>query len=301
MNQSVTLVLDEIAIDTLIEHYKDYQIANNGEYIIFRAKKNDVVITIYSSASDTRKITFIGEDPLKEARLWDKKCCLNVSKQKEKEHWLFMGSQIGSDEVGVGDFVLPMIVVAAYIDSKDIQKLIKLGIHDSKKLDDKYILSVGPTLIKLFKFSKLTINNEKYNEMILKKENLNSIKAKMHNRALSNMSKLYPDIQNIFVDQFVNEKKYYFYLRNGPDTPLKGITFKTKGESYYPSIALASVVARYYLLIEKQKLEDKYHIEFPFGANQKVDEFVNRFIACFGLEEAKKIAKSNFSNWDRIE
>ena len=70
----------------------------------------------------------------------------------------------------------------------------------------------------------------------------------MHNRALLNMHKEYPDVINIFVDQFVEGKTYYKYLDDKNEEKVKGIYFKTKGESYFPSVALASVIARYSFL-----------------------------------------------------
>ena len=46
-----------------------------------------------------------------------------------KKEWIYFGDQIGSDEVGVGDFVLPMIVVAAFgqILPKAVLDLLPLG------------------------------------------------------------------------------------------------------------------------------------------------------------------------------
>ena len=99
-------------------------------------------------------------------------------KEKEKLHIVDFGEQIGSDEVGVGDFYLPMIVVAAYMDAHQYQRLKELGITDSKKMSDAKIREVAPILIKEFKLAKLTLSNEKYNEMISKGENINSLKAK---------------------------------------------------------------------------------------------------------------------------
>jgi len=278
--------------------YNDYLIPNNGEYVFFLAKRNDVIITGFISKKENSKVTFQGDNALEEARIWDKDAELYVAKEKVKEEWICFEDQIGSDEVGVGDFLLPMIVVAAYVNRFDVKKLIELGVHDSKKLTDEKILSIGEQLIKNFKFSKLTLPNEKYNEMVLKGENLNSLKAKMHNRALLNMHEAYPEVVNIFVDQFCVPTTYYKYLNDQNEKQVKGITFKTKGESYFPCVALASVIARYSFLKEKEKLEEKYKMEFPFGASSIADSFAKKFIKKYGLEEFKKIAKANFKNFD---
>ena len=298
---TVTLKFDLEKYQEVKEHYLPYFVNDTplGEYVDFIAKKDDVTITGYKSNKTYQKVLFSGADSLEEAKLWDIEATINEKKETISEGWLCLDSQIGSDEVGVGDFVLPMIVVAAYINERDIYLLNKYGVHDSKKITDKKILEIGPELVNKVKYSKLTLPNEKYNEMLEKDENLNSLKGRMHNRALYNLHKDYPEVANIFVDQFVNEDKYYEYLSKDEEV-VRNITFKTKGESYYPSVALASVIARYSFLLEKKKLEEKYQMEFPFGAASKADEFAQKFIEKYGKEEFDKIAKKNFKNYKNL-
>ena len=182
-----------------------------------------------------------------------------------------------------------------YINTKVLDLIHEL--IDSKKISDKDIMEIGEALSKKFFISKLTLPNDKYNEMISTGENLNSLKAKMHNRALLNLYKKFPDTKNIFVDQFVKPETYFKYLNDANEPQIRNITFRTKGESYFPCVALASVMARYSFLLEKEKLESKYGIKFPFGASNKVDEFAVKFIKKFGLQEFNKIAKKNFANY----
>ena len=192
-----------------------------------------------------------------------------------------------------------MIVVASYVTSSQIKELKKIGITDSKKLTDQKIIEIAPLVIQKYKFSKLTLSNEKYNQMILRGENINSLKAKMHNRALRNLYQVFDNVKNIYIDQFVNEEKYYSYLTKFDEPILRNVTFKTKGESYYPSIALASVVARYYLLTEKHKLERKYNKTFPFGAGMDADGFLDELYKEIGKEELEKLIKINFKNYKK--
>lgn len=296
-NMNVSIKLKEDLINDFIDAYSSFKVENNGEYVVFCAKTLTTTVTLFKSKKGY-KAYFVGEDALKEAKKWDETAEPIKPKQALKAEWLCLEDQIGSDEVGVGDFLLPMIVVAAYVSHKDIEKLKKYNINDSKKMKDEQILEVVPKLINKFKISKLTIKNSKYNEMIAKGENLNSLKAKMHNQALKNLKASFENVTNVFVDQFVNEETYYEYLAF--DEPLQGITFKTKGESYYPSVALASVVARYCLLKEKMLLEEKYKVSFPFGAGLKANEFSKKFIDKFGKEEFDKIAKKNFANYREV-
>ena len=300
MKENVTIKVDQTLLEIIRDHYTPYFTDTIGEYVDFQAKTNGVVITAYISKKDTRKITFVGDNALEEARLWSPEIEEAETKPMEKKTWIFFEDQIGSDEVGVGDFLGPMIVVAAFVSKKDISKLKAYGVQDSKKMTDAKILEIGPELVTRFRFSKLTLNNEKYNEMLDKGENLNSMKAKMHNRALLNMHKEFPDVLNIFVDQFVKEDTYYKYLNDANEEQVKDIIFRTKGESYFPCVALASVIARYSYLKEMERLSEKYDMPFPFGAGKKVNAFAIEFIEKYGEEEFYKIAKKNFANYREV-
>ena len=84
---------------------------------------------------------------------------------------------------------------------------------------------------------------------------MNKIKCCLHNRALFNLHAKYPKITNFYVDQFVESDKYYEYLEKEKKV-LHDIYFHTKGETYFPSVALASVIARYSFL---RKMEYPNH------------------------------------------
>ena len=299
-NKVVSITVDVNKATEMMDFYRTYQKVNGGEYIIFQASYSGTTITIYQDKKNKHKVVFMGEDAMMEAKKWDLEAELKEKTTIQPQGWLCTDNQIGSDEVGVGDFLLPMIVVAAFVRGKDLKTLEDFGVKDSKKLTDAKIREIAPGLLKKFFVSKLSLPNEKYNELIAKGENMNSIKAKMHNRALLNMFKKFPDTRNIFVDQFVAESKYFAYLNDPNEQKVINIVFKTKGESYYPCVALASVIARYAFLLEKDALEKKYRMAIPFGAASKANEFSEKFIKKFGLTEFDKICKKNFANYKEL-
>ena len=129
--------------------------------------------------------------------------------------------------------------------------------------------------------------------------NLNEIKSKLHNQALFNVKKKHPEVKNIFIDQFVSPELYYGYTAF-ENNVVDNITFKTKAESLYPSVALASMIARYCFLKELEVMNEKYNVIFPKGASIKVDEFAKEFVDKYGISELQKVAKCNFSNYKKL-
>lgn len=299
MLKLVSIKVDQNTYDVIKKHYSNFPLKTaKGEYEDFVTSLDGTVITGFLSKKNKKTITFNGDNALKEAQKWDPSATLFVPKKSlESKEWVNLQSQIGSDEVGVGDLFLPMIVVASYVDASQIERLKELGVSDSKKLTDETIRELGPILIKEFQYSKLTLSNKKYNEMYSKGENINSLKAKMHNRALANLLAKHNNCKNIFIDQFVSEPTYYSYFDKNDEPIVKGITFHTKGESYYPSVALSSVIARYAFLIEKDKLEEEYNLEFPFGAGSVADDFLLKIKEKLPREAIDNLVKANFKNY----
>ena len=300
----ITIKVDEKTLQQIENKYKDYITCRNVGYILYCIKKEDLIITAYdNNKKNYFKVTLQGKNILQLAKEYSLEEKFMAKKEKvieEKPYYIDVSPQIGSDEVGTGDFLAPIVVCAAYVDSKVMEYINELGITDSKKLTDKMILTNIPLILKKIHYSCKVLSNQNYNNLNQNYGyNLNQIKALLHNSCLSILHKRCPYIGNIYMDQFAEEKKYYEYLKNQPNI-LKNIVFKEKGELYFPAIALASCVARYFFLIEVKKLNDKYKMNFPLGASNKVNEFSLEFIKKYGLQEFKKISKNNFINFNQV-
>ena len=291
----VSLSLSEESIARIKSFYGDSLLGSSSDSIDFSTKQDGVRITVYKkSKNGLRKVLFQGEKAEYEASLWGGKPESSPFEDTPKA----TGEQIGSDEVGVGDFFGPVIVVAAYASKAQLKRLKALGVTDSKKMDDETILKLGPTLLAEFDYSHLQLPVSKYNEVIASGLNLNAIKAKMHNRALLNVYKRHPDAK-VYQDQFALPKTYFSYLK-GEKEVLSSITFATKGESKFPCVALASVIARYSFLKHMEELDKQYGVHFPFGAGKDVDAFAAKFLKEKGEEELRKVSKVHFANYKRL-
>lgn len=300
-NNVITLSLSVEDARKAESFYEGEMVENANPYVAWAAKHDGTSIVCFSKVhkDGTQKVVFQGENPIKEATIFGAKEEKKVEERpfikREKTSPYHFAPQIGSDEVGTGDLFGPVCVVAAYLDLKDYILAQELGITDSKKMKDDYILEIGPRLVKEFAYSSLSLDNETYNKVHNAGTNMNAIKAKMHNKALLNLKKRYP-LARVYQDQFAEPKLYYSYLKH-EDEVLDDITFSTKGELAFPSVALASVLARYSFLRKMQELSKKYKMEFPFGSGKDADEFIAKFVEKYGKEELKKVAKLNFKNF----
>ena len=122
--EQVTIKVNEETFNRIKEFYSSFMIEAKGDYVDFLAVYGDILITGYSSKKTKKSIIFKGKNASLEAEEWIEK--EEDVEQKEKIHIVDYGEQIGSDEVGVGDFYLPMIVVAAYMRKDQYQRLKEL-------------------------------------------------------------------------------------------------------------------------------------------------------------------------------
>ena len=294
----VIKVNDEIK-QKMIEYYKDKVRDKKIPYVIFQAQEEDTVITLYESG----KAMFQGTSADVDAAMWgvalentqEKK----KERQKEEEKYYFCNA-VGSDEVGTGDYFGPIVVTATYVPKEEIPFLEKLGVGDSKKIDDNKILKIAPELAKKIKYRSVILSNSEYNEKYTKNVNMNKIKAIMHNKVLYQlMQEEKPKVDYIIVDEFARETRYYEYLQ-GISNIQRNITFMTKAEDKNLAVACGSIISRYLFLKEFNKLSDELHIPLPKGAGHDVDTIGEEIVEKYGEEKLKEIAKLNFKNTDRI-
>ena len=207
--------------------------------------------------------------------------------------------QAGSDEVGTGDYFGPVCVCAAIVNKDNYQTAIDLGARDSKALTDEKILQIAPPLMEALPHSLLIVNNAKYNQ-VHDHNNMNAIKAKLHNQAYVNLSKkeALPDFR--VIDQFAPEHLYYAYVKDEPKV-IGGIHFETKAEDKYIAVGAASVIARYAFLKSMDAMSEQYEMEFPKGAGKDVDAFAAKFVEQYGFDELYKTAKVHFKNTDKLK
>lgn len=291
---NIVIKVDEETKNKMIEYYKDKKRDKTPPYAIFQAQEEDTIITLYNSG----KCMFQGTSAFVDANMW-KALKENDEKDTNKIDYLNTTS-VGSDEVGTGDYFGPIVVTASLVKKEDIEFLKKLGCTDSKKITDDKIKKIAPEIIKKIKYKSIILSNEEYNQKYSKENNMNKIKAIMHNKALLLiLEETKEKLDYIIIDEFAKENRYYSYLKDIPN-PVKNITFITKAETKNMAVSCSSIISRYIFLKEFDKLSDTYHIPLPKGSGKNVDKIGEELTEKYGKDILNKIAKKNFSNTSRI-
>ena len=274
--KSLTLSAEQIA--DLKKQYHHALVKNANPYVDAQFKVSDCVITIYTS----KKVVFQGEEAEQIASHYQKK----------------INAQAGSDEVGTGDYFGPVVVVACALTDEILDQVSAFNLLDSQVLKDDEIRKMAEKLKSFVPYSVLVVDNLTYNR-IHDKQNMNAIKALLHNQAYCHLEKKVKMPTLAVVDQFTPENLYYKYLKDEKNI-YRSLHFETKAESKYPAVACASILARAKFLEVMDKMNQHYNFDFPFGSGEKVDEAGKEFITQFSEEKLKEVAKIHFKNTQRI-
>lgn len=286
-------------INEMLKYYEGYLTYNTSNYMIARVKLANVAITFYR----TNMVLFQGGDATNEYNFWAKRFGLELASDINSQATDYSElSAIGSDEVGTGDYFGPIVVCATYVEHENIAKLRQLGVKDSKLLTDKQMIPLAIQISQIIPYAIVSLDPYKYNCLNPKYDNMNFIKAYLHNSAINSILKKLGDVKYdaILIDEFTPKEKYLEYLKNDKAL-ISNITLIPQGEKANIAIAAASVLARVAFLRELKKLSNDYGIELLKGAGREVDRTAISFVKSHGLEGLKHVAKLKFANTDRIK
>lgn len=300
---SQTLKLSKQRIDEMRQHYQDY-LQSPVQYSEFRAKKNGVTITAYTSG----KVLFQGNNADQEANLWGDIQASQAPHPKtlQSNHSYSYKDKIliGSDEVGNGSYFGPLTVCAAYVSPANYPLLKELGIKDSKLLSDTQIRELAWQIKASIKYHLTICPPEKYNAHI---ERLNAvgIKVSLHNFTIQKLvAKLSVDerssLNGVLIDQFTPPANYLKHLKREQNPYTENLIFEKKAESLHLAVACASIIARDAFLESLETLGKPYQTTLPSGAGANVDKFGRQLVAKFGPQVLKNTAKLHFRNTQKI-
>jgi len=266
-----------------------------GVQLEFSTDKQKILLNVYYSAKKgvSTVIAAKNSNPLKPKL----EGCLGRKSREEvipQHNWK---NWVGSDECGKGDFFGPLIVCGFLLAAKDREKLIKIGVCDSKKLKKEQINTVAKLLYHDFanNIECMVLKPVKYNELYARfvgqGKNLNDLLAWCHSKILDNLIKRHTVIEGVFIDRFSHTGKASALLKKLH--PEMQIIERPDGERDL-AVAAASIIARYQLVQSFQSMSRFYKIKFPMGAGTKVKEISAEFITQYKKERLGEVAKLHF-------
>jgi ribonuclease HIII len=201
---------------------------------------------------------------------------------------------IGVDESGKGDFFGPLVVAACYVGPEHLAEL--EGVKDSKKLTDPVAIRLAARIKAVCPHSVVALGPAKYNELYAKFNNLNSLLAWGHARAIENVLEVQP-ADLVISDQFAKGglavKRALFELG-------KKVEFRSmvRAEAVL-AVAAASILARAEFLHRLRKLSEEYSIDLPKGATNVIGPG-KRFVSVHGPAALSNVAKMHFKTSGQV-
>lgn len=210
---------------------------------------------------------------------------------------------VGSDEAGKGDYFGPLVCAAVYVDKKAAAGLIRLGVRDSKTMDDAGILLLQSHIEKLvsghYEVVELSpaLYNQKIEQYRQRQQKLNHLLANLHAFAIE---RLLQKVQcnNILVDKFADESLMIQAL-SAKSKDLHLVQLPSAEANI--AVAAASVMARGRYVRRLSQLSSRYNIDLGKGASPNIVEQGRRFVRKHGKEELNQIAKLHFKTTQQLD
>ncbi len=207
----------------------------------------------------------------------------------------------GIDESGKGDFFGPLVVAGAYVDGSTAQKLVDLGVKDSKLIKStKQIYAIAPQIRAILprQYAVITVGPEAYNRMYGQIRNLNRLLAWGHARVIENLLELVPDCPRMLSDKFGAE---YLIKRALMQKGRQVILDQQVRAEADVAVAAASILAREGFLRGMERLSREFGIELPRGASAQVSRRAQEVAEKFGLEALTRCAKVHFKTFEILK
>ncbi len=207
-------------------------------------------------------------------------------------------SYIGTDESGKGDYFGPLIIAGVLVDNKTQFDLKRIGIKDSKLLNDISINSLAKEIkrIAINNYNIILISPEKYNELYIKFGNLNKLLAWGHAKVIENI------LSNNFASEAISDKfGDERLIKNSLQEKGKMITLHqfTKAERY-TAVAAASILARNKLNEWFEVQSKKFGFIIPKGASSKVEETAVKIKQNYDDDVLGSLVKLHFKTTKKI-
>lgn len=261
-------------------------------YTVFSAKKPGLSCTYYSSG----KLVVQGKNIKEFIEYYLEPEILQTFTYTHPEAHLDLKPHIGIDESGKGDLFGPLCTAGVYANSEQIQALLKLGVCDSKKLNDASIARLAPQIQKLCAHHIVKITPKRYNELYAQFRNLNHLLAWTHAAAIEALV-TQTKCLDVVVDQFASEH----VVENALKRKLLNVNLTQQHRAEQDVVvAAASILARHAFVTGLASLSEEFGINLPKGASAQTVAAAKAFVKQHGKEALIHVSKLHFKSFDGI-
>ncbi len=265
---------------------------SNPPYTVFAAKKKGVSCSLYTSG----KLMVQGKEKQEFIEFYLEPEILKDLSFSHPETLVDSKPRIGIDEAGKGDFFGPLCVAGVYAGEGGVQKLLDLGVRDSKRMKDPAIVALASQIRSKFPHSIVRLYPEKYNELYAKFKNLNHLLAWGHATAIEDLVES-TGCRRAIIDQFASEHVVENALKR---KQLELELFQRHYGEEDPVVAAASILARAAFVEGIDNLGKMTGITLPKGASPLVIKAGKSVVAKHGKEMLNKVGKLHFKTLDVI-
>lgn len=286
---SITLTPSEKEIQAFLEHYQTSLATSKNPYIRYFLRLPQATVSIYTSG----KVLLQGEIAEKYARFFGYQVLEETSGQNLP--------LIGTDEVGNGSYFGGLAVVASFVTPDQHDFLRKLGVGDSKTLNDQKIRQIAPILKEKIQHQALLLSPSKYNEVIGDRYNAVSVKVALHNQAIYLLLQKGIQPEKIVIDAFTSAKNYDKYLAQEANRFSNPLSLEEKAEGKYLAVAVSSIIARDLFLENLENLGRELGYQLPSGAGTASDKVASQILQAYGMQGLNFCAKLHFKNTEKAK
>ena len=286
---SITLTPSEKEIQAFLEHYQTSLAPSKNPYIRYFLRLPQATVSIYTSG----KVLLQGEGAEKYASFFG----YQVVEESRGQNLPL----IGTDEVGNGSYFGGLAVVASFVTPDQHAFLRKLGVGDSKTLNDQKIRQIAPILKDKIQHQALLLSPSKYNEVIGDRYNAVSVKVALHNQAIYLLLQRGLQPEKIVIDAFTSAKNYDKYLAQEANRFSNPISLEEKAEGKYLAVAVSSIIARDLFLENLENLGRELGCQLPSGAGTASDKVASQILQAYGMQGLNFCAKLHFKNTEKAK
>lgn len=214
---------------------------------------------------------------------------------------------IGTDEAGKGDYFGPLVGAALLADADLAAQLERMGVRDSKELSDARARELAAAIRALAgeRAQVVAVGPERYNALYAQfradGQNLNTLLAWVHARALENLLERFPQPRiTVIIDKFANERYIEDQLMAQGRAAQLDLRQLPKAEANI-AVAAASILARARFLDGLDRLSRDAGVRLLKGASDpRIVEAAREVVARHGDAGLAKVAKLHFKTTQQV-